>query len=90
VTQPEPTTDAEKIDLLWRRIEVERQRAESTAVLLEKEEAVNERLKTIIRQKDVTIEALSVEIRRLGVEINNARTAAAGSVREYIEAQKAG
>jgi hypothetical protein len=86
----EELTDSEKIDWLWRRVEAERQRAESTAVLLEKEESVNDRLKTIIRQKDVTIEALSVEIRRLGVEVNDARTAATESVREYIEAQKAG
>jgi DNA repair exonuclease SbcCD ATPase subunit len=58
----------------------------SLYVALEMAETLASRRMEIIEQKDRTIVELTGEIRRLGVEINGARSAAANSVQEYIAA----
>jgi hypothetical protein len=81
-------TDAEKIGWLWKRLDAMHQELESTKVLLTQAEGVSARKQELIEQRDVTIHHLTGEIRRLGVEVNAARVAAANSVRAYIEAQE--
>lgn len=61
------------------------QELSSTQVLLEKAEELAERRLELVAQKDETIKQLSVEITRLGMEVNSAREAAASSVHRYIE-----
>jgi hypothetical protein len=82
-------TDAEKIDWLWKRLDALNQELESTKVLLKREEDLSARKQELIEQRDVTISHLTGEIRRLGVEVNAARSAAANSVKEYIRTQEA-
>lgn len=77
-------SDAQKIEKLWGSLETEKKDKASLQVLLEVTEAKVEKQKDIIDSQQKTIEALSEEIRRLGKEINNARIAAANSVKEYI------
>lgn len=77
-------SDAQKIEKLWGSLETEKKDKASLQVLLEVTEAKVEKQKNIIDSQQKTIEALSEEIRRLGKEINNARIAAANSVKEYI------
>lgn len=82
-------TDSQKIDALWNRLDAMNQELASTKVLLENAELLAARKQQLIEQRDATIAALTQEIRRLGVEVNDARGAAARAVREYIESQKA-
>jgi predicted nuclease with TOPRIM domain len=77
-------SDAQKIEKLWGSLETEKKDKASLQVLLEVTEAKVEKQKEVIKSQQATIDALSEEIRRLGKEINQARTAAANSVLEYI------
>jgi hypothetical protein len=77
-------SDAEKIEKLWGSLETEKKDKASLQVLLEVTEAKVEKQNGIIASQQATIESLTNEIRRLGKEINQARTAAANSVLEYI------
>lgn len=80
----ENLTDKEKIDKLWGSLEAEKRERASLQLLLELAETKCTDQERIIQSQDHTISQLTDEIRRLGREINSARTAAANSVLEYI------
>lgn len=86
----EPTTDQERIDHLWNRLDAmngenatlkDRVSAAESIIMVKQREgdALREQVRQLHREKA-----------ELGVELNQARQAAANSVREYIEESKAG
>ena len=77
-------SDAQKIEKLWGSLQKTKESEASLQVLLEVTEAKVDKLQNVIQQQKNTIDALSNEIKRLGVELNAAREAAANAVRDYI------
>ena len=77
-------SDAQKIEKLWGSLQKTKESEASLQVLLEVTEAKVDKLQNVIQQQKNTIDALSNEIKRLGIELNAAREAAANSVRNYI------
>lgn len=77
-------SDAQKIEKLWGSLQKTKESEASLQVLLEVTEAKVDKLQNVIQQQKNTIGALSNEIKRLGIELNAAREAAANSVRNYI------
>lgn len=77
-------SDAQKIEKLWGSLQKTKESEASLQVLLEVTEAKVDKLQNVIQQQKNTIDALSNEIKRLGIELNAAREAAANAVRNYI------
>ena len=79
----EELTDLQKIEQLWKHRDKDNERLASLQLLLDVAEDKIDQQDRIIKQLKSTIDALTNEIKRLGIEINNARSAAATSVQEY-------
>jgi len=76
-------TDLEKIESLWKARDKDNERIQSLSLLLDVAEDKIDQRDAVIKQLKSTIEALTDEIKRLSIEVNNARSAAATSVQDY-------
>jgi predicted nuclease with TOPRIM domain len=81
----EPTTDRDKIAWLWRRRDEDNQRLADAHSRIKVLEGDKTRLTQEGRKLRGENAQLREEIARLGVEVNQARAAAATAVREALE-----
>lgn len=82
----EPTTDAEKIEWLWDRLDSANSKNASLHLALEVTET---KLETSVQENEKLrkqIMQMAKEVSDMAVELNKARQSAANSVREYVAA----
>ncbi len=86
----EPQTDAERIELLWQRLDTLNAENASLRLALAGAERDAERSRADAEQAREQSMHLASEVGRMATELNAARQHAADAVREHIEATRAG
>jgi outer membrane murein-binding lipoprotein Lpp len=84
----EPTSDAERIDWLWTRVEQLAAENASLTVALQQVEALADAATADAAQARESITTMSRELMSMATELNAARAAAANSVRDHMAASR--